>query len=101
MGREEAVSVRRENVPMASLPWHLEQALAKVNTVSLLILGGNTVVFLPTTEGYFLVDSHLHRETGALVAFCKNHDIFQLLQWFRDINGPRFTLGTVTNVSFL
>ncbi|KAL9965000.1 hypothetical protein ACROYT_G028723 [Oculina patagonica] len=101
LGPELPVSITQEANPAASLPFYWRSALNKGKTTSLFILGGNTVVFIPTPSGILLLDSHLHGNVGAVIAFAEWQNSFELLSWFKRINNFPFTLGTVTNVTFL
>ena len=96
VGPEMPVSI----IPEASLPFHWRTALTHGKTTSIFILNSNTVVFIPTTQGVFLLDSHLHGNSGAHVAFAEWQYSFELLSWFKQVNNFQFTLGTVTNVKF-
>lgn len=100
VGPELPVSIIPEASPAASLPFHWRGALTQGQTTSIFILSSNTVVFIPTTQGVFLLDSHLHRNSGAHVAFAEWQYSFELLFWFKEVNNFRYTLGTVTNVKF-
>ena len=100
VGPELPVSINQEVNPAASLPFHLRNALNRGKTTSLFILEGNTVAFLPTARGIFLVDSHLHGNVGAVIAFAEWQNSYELLSWYKRVNNFRFTLGTVTNVTF-
>ena len=100
VGPELPVTIVPEANPMASLPFYWRQVLAQGNTTSVFILRSNTVVFIPTTQGIFLLDSHLHGNSGAHVAFAEWQHSFELLSWFKKINNFQYTLGTVTNVKF-
>ena len=95
---ENAARINKENMPTASLPWHIEEEARKENTVSLFIL---SVLFIPFGKGDILVDIHIHGNTGAFVAFCPQREhLFLVLEWFKFINGLIFSLGSVTNVTF-
>ena len=98
VGPELPVSIVPETNPTASLPFYWRQALAKVQTTSVFILQSNTVVFIPTTQGIFLLDSHFHGNSGTQVAFAEWQHSSEFLSWFKRINGFQYTLGTVTNV---
>ena len=100
VGPELPVSIVPETNPTASLPFYWRQVLAQGHTTSVFILRSNTVVFIPTTQGIFLLDSHLHGNSGAHVAFAEWQHSFDLLSWFKKINNFQYTLGTVTNVKF-
>ena len=100
VGPELPVTIVPEANPTASLPFYWRQVLAQGNTTSVFILRSNTVVFIPTTQGIFLLDSHLHGNSGAHVAFAEWQHSFELLSWFKKINNFQYTLGTVTNVKF-
>lgn len=100
VGPELPVSIVPETNPTASLPYYWRQALAKGRTTSVFILRSNTVVFIPTTQEIFLLDSHFHGNSGAQVAFTEWQHSFELLSWYKRINGFQYTLGTVTNVTF-
>ena len=100
VGPELPVSIVPETNPTASLPYYWRQALVKGRTTSVFILRSNTVVFIPTTQGIFLLDSHFHENSGAQVAFTEWQHSFELLSWYKRINGFQCTLGTVTNVTF-
>ena len=102
IGSELPVSIVDENVPSASLLYHLSLSLNSTSkTAHLFILGGNTVAFIPLTNNQLLlVDSHLHGHTGALVAHCECTHLPELLNWFRTFNAHQYTLGTVTKVTF-
>ena len=65
----------------ASLPFYWRQALAQGHTTSVFILSSNTVSFIPTTQGVFLLDSHLHGNSGDHVAFANvdNRFIFTFI----------------------
>lgn len=101
LGPELPVSITEEANPAASLPFHCKNALSIGKTTSLFILGGNTVVFVPTASGILLIDSHLHGNVGAIVAFAEWQNVYELLSWFKRMNSFQYTLGTVTNVTFL
>ena len=94
VGPELPVSIVPETNPTASLPYYWRQALAKGRTTSVFILRSNTVVFIPTTQGVFLLDSHFHGNSGAQVAFTEWQHSFELLSWYKKINGFQYTLGT-------
>ena len=100
VGPEMPVSIIPEASPAANLPFHWRTALTHGKTTSIFILNSNTVVFIPTTQGVFLLDSHLHGNSGAHVAFAEWQYSFELLSWFKQVNNFQFTLGTVTNVKF-
>ena len=100
VGPELPVSIVPERTATASLPFYWRQALAQGHTTSIFILSSNTVAFIPTTQGIFLLDSHLHGNSGAHVAFASWQHSFELLSWFKEINNFQYTLGTVTNVKF-
>jgi len=100
VGPELPVSIVPEITATASLPFYWRQALAQGHTASIFILSSNTVAFIPTTRGVFLLDSHLHGNSGAHVAFASWQHSFELLSWFKEINNFQYTLGTVTNVKF-
>ena len=93
-----AVSIIDKQIPTASLLHHLDSALTSNTTaksVYLFILDGKTVSFIPMPHSQILlVDSHLHGNTGALVA------LPQLLSWFKEFNAFQYTLETVTNITF-
>lgn len=102
VGSELPVSVTNEAVPSATLAHHLDLASQKPKTASFFILNGNTVVFIPVSPNYvLLIDSHLHGQTGAFVAFSERRYIHDLLRWYKLFNNFQFSLGTVTNVTFL
>ena len=100
VGPELPVSIVSERTATASLPFYWRQALAEGHTTSILIVSFNTVAFIPTTHGVFLLDSHLHGNSGVHVAFASWQHSFELLSWFKEINNFQYTLGTVTNVKF-
>ena len=100
VGPELPASIIPEASPAASLPFHWRSALAQGQTTSIYILGSNTVVFIPTSNGIFLLDSHLHGNHGAHVAFAEWQHSFELLSWFKSVNNFQYVLGTVTNVKF-
>ena len=100
-GIELPVSISKEQVPSASLPYHLELASQQPKTACFLILCDKTVVFIPLAPNYvLLVDSHDHGLSGAFVALCNLCHIYELLDWFKSINQLQYTLGTVTQVAF-
>ena len=81
VGPELPVSIVPETNPTASLPFYLRQVLAQGHTTLVFILRSNTVVFIPTTQGIFLLDSHLHGNSGAHVAFAEWQHSFELHSW--------------------
>ena len=89
-----------ERTATASLPFNWRQALVQGHTTSILILSSNTVAFIPTTQGVFLLDSHIHGNSGTHVAFASWLHSFKLLSSFNEINNFQYTLGTVINVKF-
>ena len=93
-------SIVPEASPSASLPYHWRQALMQGKTTSIFILQSNTVVFIPTPQGIFLLDSHFHGNSGAHVAFAEWQHAYDLLLWFKANNNFQYNLGTVTNVKF-
>ena len=100
-GIELPVSISKERVPSASLPYHLELASQQPKTACFLILCDKTVVFIPLAPNYvLLVDSHDHGLSGAFVALCDLRHIYELLDWFKSINQFQYTLGTVIQVAF-
>ena len=100
-GAELPVSIVKEQVPSASLPYHLELASQQPKTACFLILCDQTVVFIPLAPNYvLLVDSHCHSLSGAFVALCDLRYIYELLDWFKSINHFQYTLGTVTQLAF-
>ena len=99
VGPEMPVSIIPEASPAANLPFHWRTALTQSKT-SIFSLNANTVVIIPTTQGVFLLDSHLHGSSGAHVAFPEWQYSFKLLSWFKQVNNFQFTLATVTNVKF-
>ena len=103
MGSELPVSVSNEPVPSATLAFHLELASQKAKTACFFILNGDTVVFTPVTPNYvLLIDSHVHGQTGAFVALCEMVYIRELLlRWYKSYNNFQYSLGTVTQVTFL
>ena len=102
VGSELPVSASNEPVPSATLAFHLELASQKAKTACFFILNGNTVVFIPVTPNYvLLIDSHLHGQTGAFVALCEMVYIRELLRWYKSYNNFQYSLGTVTQVTFL
>ena len=100
VGPEMPVSIIPEASPAANLPFHWRTPLTHGKTTSIFILNSNTVVFIPTTQGVFLLDSHLHGNSGAHVAFAEWQYSFELFSWFKQVNNFQFTFGTVTNVKF-
>ena len=100
MSLELPASIVPEASPSASLPYHWRQALMQGKTTSIFILQSNTVVFIPTPQGIFLLDSHFHGNSGAHVAFAEWQHAYDLLSWFKANNNFQYTLGTVTNVKF-
>ena len=84
----------------AELPFYLEQAANNQRTAALFIINGNTITFLPHSDGYILVDSHCHGNYGAFLAFARHAHIWDLLQSYYELTGKPYTLGTVTKVSF-
>ena len=100
VGPELPVSIIPEASPAANLPFHWRSALTQGQTTSIFILGCNTVVFIPMSNGIFLFDSHLHGNQGAHVAFAEWQHSFELLSWFKSVNNFQYVLGTVTNVKF-
>lgn len=100
VGPELPVSIVPERTATASLPFYWRQALVQGHTASIFILSSNTVAFIPTTQGVFLSDSHLHGNSGTNVAFTSWQHSFELLSWFKEINNFQYTLGTVINVKF-
>ena len=100
VGPEMPVSIIPEASPAANLPFHWRTALTQGKTASILILNSNAVVFIPTTQGVFLIASHIHGGSGAHEAFAEWQYSFELLSWFKQVNNFQFTLGTVTNVKF-
>ena len=102
IGSELPVSISEEPVPSATLANHLELAFQKPKTACFFILNGNTVVFIPLTPNYvLLIDSHLHGQTGAFVALCERRHIYELLTWYKSFNNFQYSLGTVTQVTFI
>lgn len=100
-GAELPVSIVKEQIPSASLPYHLELASQQPKTACFLILCNKTVVFIPLASNYVLsVDSHCHGLYGAFVALCDLRYIYELLDWFKSINHFQYTLGTITQVAF-
>ena len=100
-GIELPVSISKERVPSASLPYHLNLASQQPKTACFLILCDKTVVFIPLAPNHvLLVDSHSHGLSGAIVALCDLRHIYELLDWFKSINQFQYTLGTVTQVAF-
>ena len=100
-GVELPVSITKEQVQTASLPYHLEVASQQPKTACFLVLCDQTVVFIPLAPNYvLLVHSHDHGLSGAFVALCDLRYIYELLDWFKSINHFQFTLGTVTQVAF-
>ena len=100
-GIELPVSISKEQVPSASLPYHLNLASQQPKTACFLILCDKTVVFIPLAPNHvLLVDSHDHGMSGAFVALCDLRHIYELLDWFKSINRFQYTLGTVTQVAF-
>ena len=101
---EMAVSIIDKQIPTASLLHHLDSALTcntTAKSVYLFILDGKTVSFIPMPHSQILlVDSHLHGNTGALVAHSQRRDLPQLLSWFKEFNAFQYTLGTVTKITF-
>jgi len=51
-------------------------------------------------DALILIDSHIHEPHGALIAFANTNDVWDLLQFYHDLTGHPYTLGTVTKVSF-
>ena len=104
VGNEMAVNIIDKQIPTASLLHHLDSALTcntTAKSVYLFILDGNTVSFIPMPHSQILlVDSHLHGNTGALVAHSQRRDLPQLLTWFKEFNAFQYTLGTVTKITF-
>ena len=101
VGIELPVSISKEQVPSASLPYHLKLASQQPKTACFLILCDKTVVFIPLAPNYvLLVDSHDHGLSGAFVALCNLCHIYELLDWFKSINQFQKTLGTATQVAF-
>ena len=100
VGPELPASIIPEANPAASLPFHFRNALRQGKTSSIFILGSNTVAFIPTSRGIFLLDSHLHGNNGAHVAFAEWQHALELLSWFKRVNNFQYILGTVTNVKF-
>ena len=100
VGPELPASIIPETTPAASLPFHFRNALRQGKTSSIFILGSNTVAFIPTSRGIFLLDSHLHGNNGAYVAFAEWQHAFELLSWYKRVNNFQYVLGTVTNVKF-
>ena len=86
--------------PTAELPFYLEQAANERKTAALFIINGKTVSFVPHGGGYILIDSHIHEPHGALIAFANTNNVWDLLQFYHDLTGHPYTLGTVTKVSF-
>lgn len=100
-GIELPVSISKEPVPSASLPYHLNLAFQQPKTACFLILCDKTVVFIPLAPDHvLLVDSHDHGLSGAFVALCDLRHIYELLDWFKSINQFQYTLGTITQVAF-
>ena len=100
-GIELPVSISKERVPSASLPYHLNLASQQPKTACFLILCDKTVVFIPLAPNHvLLVDSHSHGLCGAIVALRDLRHIYELLDWFKSINQFQYTLGTVTQVAF-
>lgn len=60
----------------------------------------HTVVFIPITQGIFLLDSHPYGNSRAHVTHAEWQHSFELLSWFKKINNFQSTLGKVTNVKF-
>jgi len=100
VGPELPVSIVPEKPATSSLPFYWRQALAQGHTASIFILSSNIVAFIPTTQGVFPIDSHLHGNSGAHFAFASWQHSFELLSWSKEINNFQYTLGTVTNVKF-
>ena len=102
IGSELPVSISKEPVPSATLAYHLELASQKPKTACFFILNGNTVVFIPLTPNYvLLIDSHLHGQIGAFVALCERRHIYELLTWYKSFNNFQYSLGTVTQATFI
>lgn len=86
--------------PAAELPFYLTQAEQQPKTVALFIINEKTVSFIPHKGGYILIDSHVHQHHGALIAYVKKTDVWELIKFYHASTGRPFTLGTVTMVSF-
>ena len=96
IGSELPVSITREPVPST---WNLYPR-NQPKTACLFILNGHTVVFIPLTPNYILlIDSHL--QNGAFVALCERRHIYELLTWYKSFNNFQYSLGTVTQVTFI
>jgi len=74
-----------KTIDPARLNYYWRQALAQGHTASIFILSSNTVAFIPTTQGGFLLDSHLHGNSGVHVTFASWQHSFELLSWFKEI----------------
>ena len=79
VGPELPVSIVPERTATASLPFYWRQALAQGHTASIFILSSNTVAFIPTTQGVFLLDSHLQ---GTVALMSPLHHGSILLSYF-------------------
>ena len=102
IGSELPVSISKEPVPSATLAYHLELASQKPKTACFFTLNGNTVVLIPLTLNYvLLIDSPLHGQTAAFVALCERRHIYELLMWYKSFNNFQYSLGTVTQVTFI
>lgn len=86
--------------PAAELPFFLEQAANQPGTAALFIINGKTISFVPQASGHILWNSHLHESPGAVIAYAKEGDLWNLLQFYHKLTGFPYTLGTVTTVSF-
>ena len=78
-GVELPVSIENEQVPSASLPYHLKLASQQPKTACFFILCDQTV-FIPLAPNYvLLVDNRAHGLSGAFVALCDLRYVYELL----------------------
>ena len=89
-----------QSLPTAELPFYLEQAANQQRTAALFIINDKTISLVPHRDGYIIFDSHLHEPHGALIAFARKTNVWDLMQFFHELTGRPFTLGSVTLVSF-
>ena len=73
------VGVTPEASPAANLPFHWRNVLTQGKSTSVSILHSNAVKLIPTSQGIFILDSHLHASIGAHVAFAEWQPSYELL----------------------
>ena len=65
VGPQLPVSIIPGAILLASLCFHWRQALLQGRTASVFIFSSNTVVSIPFSQGIFLLNSHIHDNSGA------------------------------------